>query len=87
MQTKLKDTMFEISSHNVVLPNGDKLIIEVNGQGDNSYIVSTCLIPKRDEEAKIRQYCGYCNGKLIGCVTCPGPDVTLNCIDETIKCG
>ena len=44
MKTKLKDNMYEISSQNVALPNGDKLIIEVNGQGDNSYVVSTYLV-------------------------------------------
>lgn len=84
MRTKLEPGQRLISATEAALPNGDTMVLEIVAHDESTFVVSQSLIPSGSSEAKETQHCGYCQGVLVGCVTCN--NYTLDCVRRRIYC-
>lgn len=83
----MKDGYKLISKTSVILPNGGSMATETIQAGPNDFLVASMYVLREDgQQRMLPQVCGYCDGEPVGCVTCSGPGVNLNCVTGSISC-
>ena len=86
MRTVLKTGQTAIGSFHVTLPKGRSLEIDVHTQKDGGVYVTQYLARKKGGVLG-GETCFYCNGVLIGCITCGRGEATVgNCITKKVSC-
>ena len=86
MRTKLRKGQKGIGSVRIELPNGDAIELDVYTQPDGG-TYTTQYYARRNGGVKPGETCFYCDGKKLGCITCPkGQSPSGNCINGTTSC-